>query len=73
MVGKSDFNKNPVVSLDLDLDFGLRLRVCQFEKKNLEIQKKIWKFRRKFGNSEKKIGNLENLKLEINNWVIDLT
>ena len=29
MVGKSDFNENPVVSLDLDLDFGLRLRVCQ--------------------------------------------
>ena len=30
MVGESDFNENPVVSLDLDLDFGLRLRVCQF-------------------------------------------
>ena len=29
VVGKSDFNENPVVSLDLDLDFGLRLRVCQ--------------------------------------------
>ena len=29
MVGKSDFNENPVVSLDLD--FGLRLRVCQFQ------------------------------------------
>ena len=31
MVGKSDFNENPVISLDLDLDldFGLRLRVCQ--------------------------------------------
>ena len=29
MAGKSDFNENPVVSLDLDLDFGLRLRVCQ--------------------------------------------
>ena len=29
MVGKSDFNENPVVSLDLDLGFGLRLRVCQ--------------------------------------------
>ena len=27
VVGKSDFNENPVVSLDLD--FGLRLRVCQ--------------------------------------------
>ena len=26
-VGKSDFNENPVVSPDLD--FGLRLRVCQ--------------------------------------------
>ena len=32
VVGKSDFNENPVVSLDLDLDFGLRLRVCQKEK-----------------------------------------
>ena len=30
LVGKSDFNENPVVSPDLDLDFGLRLRVCQF-------------------------------------------
>ena len=29
VVGKSDFNENPVVGLDLDLDFGLRLRVCQ--------------------------------------------
>ena len=29
VVGKSDFNENPVVSLDLD--FGLRLRVCQFQ------------------------------------------
>ena len=29
MVGKTDFNENPVVSLDLDLDFGLRIRVCQ--------------------------------------------
>ena len=29
VVGKSDFNENPVVCLDLDLDFGLRLRVCQ--------------------------------------------
>ena len=28
VVGKSDFNENPVVSLDLD--FGLRLRVGQF-------------------------------------------
>ena len=26
VVGESDFNENPVVSLDLDLDFGLRLR-----------------------------------------------
>ena len=32
MVGKSDFNENPVVSLDLDLDSGLRLRVCQYVK-----------------------------------------
>ena len=30
VVGESDFNENPVVSLHLDLDFGLRLRVCQF-------------------------------------------
>ena len=29
VVGKSDFNENQVVSLDLDLDFGLRLKVCQ--------------------------------------------
>ena len=29
VVGKSDFNENPVVSLDFDFDFGLRLRVCQ--------------------------------------------
>ena len=29
VVGKSDFNENPVVSLDLDLDFGLQLSVCQ--------------------------------------------
>ena len=33
VVGKSDFNENPVVSLDLD--FGLRLRVCQFSKKKV--------------------------------------
>ena len=31
MAGKSDFNENPVVSLNLDLDFGLRLRVCQHD------------------------------------------
>ena len=31
VVGKSDFNENPVVSLDLDFDFGLRLRVCQLQ------------------------------------------
>ena len=37
MVGKSDFNENPVVSLDLD--FGLRLRVCQ--KNNLQDAQKI--------------------------------
>ena len=30
MVGNFDFNENPVVSLDLDLNFGLRLRVCHF-------------------------------------------
>ena len=34
MVGKSDFNENPVVSLDLELDFGLRLRVCQLSLQN---------------------------------------
>ena len=32
VVGKSDFDENPVVSLDLDLDFGLRLRVYQYMK-----------------------------------------
>ena len=31
VVGKSDSNESPVVSLDLNLDFGLRLRVCQFQ------------------------------------------
>ena len=31
VVGKSDFNENPVVSPDLDMDFGLRLRVCQYD------------------------------------------
>ena len=36
MVGKSDFNENPVVSLDLDLDFGFRLRVCQYNWKTEE-------------------------------------
>ena len=29
VVGKSDFNENPIVSPDLDMDFGLRLRVFQ--------------------------------------------
>ena len=29
VVGKSDFNENPVLSLDLGLEFGLRFRVCQ--------------------------------------------
>ena len=28
--GKTDINENPVVSLDFDFDFGLRLRVCPF-------------------------------------------
>ena len=37
VVGKSDFNENPVVSLDLDLDFGLRLRVCQYFIKNPKV------------------------------------
>ena len=30
LVGKSDFNENPVVSPDLDLDFGLRLIVILY-------------------------------------------
>ena len=34
MVGKSNFNENLVVSLDLDLDFGLPLRDCQFKVRN---------------------------------------
>ena len=34
MVGKSDFNENPIVSLDFDFDFGLRLRVCQKKEEN---------------------------------------
>ena len=29
LVGKFDFNENPVISLDVDLDFGLRLIDCQ--------------------------------------------
>ena len=29
VVGKFDFNENPVLSLDLGLEFGLRFRVCQ--------------------------------------------
>ena len=29
MAGKSDFNENPVVSLDLDLDFGLLIKFEQ--------------------------------------------
>ena len=37
VVGNSDFNENPVVSLDLDLDFVLVLRVCQ----NLWLQQNI--------------------------------
>ena len=41
MVGKSDFNENPVVSLDLDLDFGLRLRVCQNFKKTSSVDSEI--------------------------------
>ena len=32
--GKTDFNVNPVVSLDLD--FGLRLRVCQFRLRHFD-------------------------------------
>ena len=34
VVGKSNFNENPAVSLDLDLDFGVQLRVCQLLKRN---------------------------------------
>ena len=41
VVGKSDFNENPVVSLDLDLDFGLRLRVCQNFKKTSSVDSEI--------------------------------
>ena len=33
VVEKSDFDGNLVVSLDLDLDFGLGLRVCQMSQK----------------------------------------
>ena len=29
VVGTSDFNENPVLSLDLGMEFGLRFRVCQ--------------------------------------------
>ena len=36
VVGKSDFNENPFVSLGLDLDYGLRLRVCQYNLMVLE-------------------------------------
>ena len=39
VVGKSDFDENPVVSLDLD--FGLRLRVCQYRRKENNNLKKI--------------------------------
>ena len=39
VVGKSDFNENPVVSLDLD--FGLRLRVCQNFKKTSSVDSEI--------------------------------
>ena len=39
VAGKSDFNENPVVSLDLDLDldFGLRLRACQKKPPNNKL------------------------------------
>ena len=47
VVGKSDFNENPVVSLDLDLDFGLRLRVCQ-----LQTRIMLTNFRALFGHEE---------------------
>ena len=40
LVGKSDFNENPVVSLDFD--FGLRLRVCQNGiRKMIEMKMKV--------------------------------
>ena len=48
-------------------------------KKHWNFGEKNWKFEKKIGNSEenleirKEIGNLENLKLEIDNWIIDLT
>ena len=38
VVGKFDFNENSVVSLDLDLDCGLRLRVCQNKNSNPMIE-----------------------------------
>ena len=49
VVGKSDFNENPVVSPDLDLDFGLRLMVCQkfkaseMQRRPLHIGYLLWK------------------------------
>ena len=30
VVGKSDFNENPVISVDLDFNFGLQISVCQY-------------------------------------------
>ena len=39
VVGKTDFNENPVFSLDLD--FGLRLRVCQNFKKTSSVDSEI--------------------------------
>ena len=44
-----------------------------FGKKTLWLLRKNWKFEKKIGNSEENFGNLENLKLEIDNWIIDLT
>ena len=32
VVGETDLNENPVVSLDFDLDFGPQFRVCQKQK-----------------------------------------
>ena len=37
-VGTSNFNEKPVVSLDLDLDFGLWLRVCQKSRTRIFVQ-----------------------------------
>ena len=37
VVGKSDFNENPVVSLDLDLDLDFNLGFVNLEIENLQL------------------------------------